>query len=356
MKILEIYLWKTLLISILMTWLALVSLDSFFSYLGELGDISPQTHYGSLQALVYIIYLIPSSLYNFFPMATLIGALMGLGQLAASSEIIAMRAAGVSIRNIMWSTLKLGIIITLLIFAFGEWVTPKTELRAKSFKLEKKDEGPAYTHGGVWAKEGNHFVHIRNTWSTEKVEGVSIFTFDMKKAKLKKILQAKRAEKHNGSWDLYDITIKNFHDNDEIEIKYVDHIQQPFLISEHFMQVTAVEPSHLSINKLSNYIKHQSHNDLNTTRLEQIYWQRFSLPLSTLVMLIIAMPFAFGSQRNAGAGQRLFVGILIGIVFILINQAISNMGLVYGFSPIVSTFSPLLLFLSIGLLMLKRIK
>ena len=355
MKILEIYLWKTLLISILMTWLALVSLDSFFSYLGELGDTKSQTHYGSLQALIYIGYLIPSSLYNFFPMATLIGALMGLGQLAASSEIIAMRAAGLSIRNIMGSSLKLGIVIALLIFAFGEWVTPKTELQAKSFKLEKKGEGPAYTHGGVWAKEGNNFIHIRKTWSKEKVEGISIFTFDTKKVGLTRILQAQKAEKHNDIWDLYDITIKIFHDNN-IQIKHLDHLQQSLLISDRFMQITAVEPSHLSINELSTYIKHQSRNELNTTRLEQAYWQRFSLPLSTIVMLIIAMPFAFGSQRNAGAGQRLFIGILIGVVFILINQAVSNMGLVYGFSPIFSTFSPLLLFLSMGLFMLKRVR
>ncbi len=355
MKILEVYLWKTLLSSIVITWFALVSLDSFFTYLGELSDTDPDTHYGALQALIYIGYLVPRSLYNFFPMAALIGALMGLGQLAASSELIAMRAAGVSIRNIMFSTLKLGLIIATFIFIFGEWVTPVAELQGKSFKLEKQDIGPAYTRAGVWVKEGKNIVHINNVWSENKLSGISIFLVDKDKGELVKVTKAKKALKKDNMWNLYDVKVITIH-KDRIDIDMDSHKEIPNLISDKFMKVTSVEPSHLSITELSSYIQHQSDNDLNTKRLEQAYWQRFSLPFSTLAMLIIAMPFAFGSQRNAGAGQRLFVGILIGIVFILINQAVSSMGLVYGFSPIFSTFSPLLLFLTIGLVMLKRVR
>lgn len=355
MKILEIYLWKTLIISILITWIALVSLDTFFSFLSELNDTDANSDYGNLQAFIYIAYMIPRSLYTFFPTATLIGALMGLGQLAATSEFIAMHAAGISIKSIMLSVLKLGLIIAVAIFAFGEWVAPASELKGKSFKIEKKEKSLAYTQAGVWVKEGNQIIHIDKAWTKEKFSGVSIYQIDTQKGRVTKIIKAESANRLGEKWKLQAVNIKLIEDG-QIDIKTRDTLLLEKLVSAKFLDIASVEAEHLSAQELAKFIEHQDKNDLNTTRLEQAYWQRFSLPISTLVMLIIAMPFAFGAQRNAGAGQRLFIGILLGVVFILINRAVSSMGIVYGFSPILSTFTPLLLFLSIGLTMLKRIK
>lgn len=355
MKILDIYLWKTLIVSILITWVALVSLDAFFSYLAELSETDPDSSYGSLQALSYIAYMIPRSLYEFFPTATLIGALMGLGQLSASSEFIAMHAAGISIKRIMLSVLKLGLVLAIAIFAFGEWLAPISELKAKSFKIAKQEKSVAYTQAGIWAKEKDNIVHIDNPWSKDKFSGISIYQIDANKGKVTQITKAKDAIKVEEKWQLSDVTVKPIHGGN-IEIIHHKTLLIDSLVSEKFIDIASVEPEHLSARELTEFIDHQNENDLNTIRLEQAYWQHFSLPLSTLVMLIIAMPFAFGSQRSAGAGQRIFVGILIGIVFILINRAMSSMGIVYGFSPILSTFTPLLMFLGIGLVMLKRIR
>ena len=357
MKILESYLWKTLSISILLTWVSLVGLDTFFYYLRELNDTSPNTRYGSLQALLYIGYMLPRSLYDFFPTATLIGALMGLGQLAATSELIAMRAAGISIKNIMFSTLKLGVIMAIFIFAFGEWVAPKAEIMGKSFKIEKQQKGMAYTEAGAWNKEGNRHIHINKVWTKDKFSGVSTYQITSKNGAFEKleIIEAETAERQGDSWLLHNVTIRSPQD-DGIIVKHQDSLVINTLVSAKMLNATSVESKHLSAKELSTFIEHQDKNDLNTTRLEQAFWQRFSTPLATLVMLIIAMPFAFGSQRSAGAGQRLFLGILVGISFFLINQAMNNIGIVYGFSPILSAFMPLLMFLSFGLIMLKRIR
>ena len=357
MKLLEGYLWKTLVISILLTWVSLVGLNTFFNYLRELNDTSSNTRYGSLQALTYIAYMLPRGLYEFFPTATLIGALMGLGQLASSSELIAMRAAGFSIKNIMFSTLKLGLLMAVLIFLFGEWVVPKAELQGKSFKVEKQQKGMAYTEAGAWNKENNQHIHIDKVWAKDKFSGISIYQVDTDDEGVERltIIEAETAEKQGDSWLLHNVTIRTPSDEGiSIERKKVYMVKA--LASPKMLSATSVESEHLSAKELSNYIKHQDENALNTTRLKQAFWQRFSTPLATLVMLIIAMPFAFGSQRSAGAGQLLFLGILVGISFFLINQAMSNMGIVYGFSPILSAFAPLLLFLSLGLILLRRIK
>ena len=349
MKILEQYLWKVLVMSILLTWVSLVGLDSFFNYLRELKQTQNQTQYGTLQALVYIGYMLPRSFYEFFPTATLIGAVMGLGQLAASSELVAMRAAGISIKNIIFSTLRLGLVMALLIFALGEWVLPQAEMTGTSFKMEKQEKGPALTKLGAWFKEGEQIIHIDKVWNQDKFLGIAIFESNQS------MTHAESATRQGQRWLLHNVVVRELN-HPEIRLKRYKNLQVDRLVPPDILDITAVDSKHLSIQELSTFIEHQDKNSLNTTRLEQAYWQRFSIPLSILVMLIIAIPFTFGSQRSAGAGQRLFFGILIGISFFLLNRAASNMGVVYGFSPIFSAFMPLIFFLGIGLIFLRRIR
>ena len=348
MKILEQYLWKVLIISILLTWVSLVGLDSFFNYLRELKQTNNDDQYGNLQALVYMVYGLPRSFYEFFPTATLIGAVMGLGQLAASSELVAMRAAGISIKNIIFSTLKLGLLMAVLIFALGEWITPQAEIYGKNFKMEKQEKGPALSEKGAWFKKGNKMIHIDKTWSKDKFLGVSIY-------QRQGMMHAETAQRQGERWILNKVTVREFKDTG-FKVKRYESLKVNSLVPPDILDIASIEAKHLSTQELATFIDHQDENDLNTTRLEQAYWQRFSIPLSILVMLIIAIPFTFGSQRSAGAGQRLFFGILIGIGFFLLNRAASNMGVVYGFSPVLSAFAPLIFFLGIGLIFLRRIR
>ena len=122
------------------------------------------------------------------------------------------------------------------------------------------------------------------------------------------------------------------------------------------LDVATVDPEQLSTNALSKIITHQKQNQLKTNKYELIYWKRYSVPLSALVMLILAMPFLFGSNRGGGSGQRVFIGIVVGILFYLANRSINELGSVYGFSPIMSAFLPSLIFLGVGLLALQRIR
>ena len=219
MKILEQYLWKVLLMSILLTWVSLVGLDSFFNYLRELKQTQDDTQYGSLQALVYIGYMLPRSFYEFFPTATLIGAVMGLGQLAASSELVAMRAAGISIKNIIFSTLKLGLLMALLIFALGEWVLPKAEITGMSFKLEKQEKGPALTELGAWFKEGDQIIHIDKAWNKDKFLGISIFKTNQS------MIHAESATRQEQGWLLHNAVVRELnHDrNSRKKISNLTH-------------------------------------------------------------------------------------------------------------------------------------
>ncbi|WGZ95235.1 MAG: LPS export ABC transporter permease LptG [Candidatus Thiothrix putei] len=355
MNHLERYLWKSVLSSILLTWLSLTLLDRFFAFLAELGDVSPDTQYGNVQALYYILMGTPKLLYDYFPTATLIGSLLGLGNLAANSELTAMRAAGISIHQIVGMTLKLGLVLVVMVFVLGEWVAPHTELAASSFKLRMQQKQLAIGNQGIWIKDGNRIINISKLWSEKKMEGLAIYTINPEAGRIDTITHAARAERDATGWVLYELTRKVIQ-TDGVRQETLAQVHEDKLIPEQVLSIAAVKPNQLAASELADFIKHQRDNELNSKRFEQAFWQHFTTPLSTLVMLIIAAPFVFSFQRNAGAGQRIFIGILIGIVFFLFNRMFGSVGIVYGIPPLLSAALPLLVFLVGGVWMLQRLR
>lgn len=355
MSILERYLWKSVLLSILLTWVSLVMLDSFFNLLSELGDTDPATHYGNLQAVYYILLGMPKRLYDYFPTATLIGSLLGLGNLAANSELTAMRAAGISIRQVVGMTLKLGLALALLVFALGEWVVPRTELAATAFKLRMQQKQLSMDEQGLWVKDGNRIVHVARLWSEYKLEGIATYDIDPEAGRIDVITHADSAERTADGWLLRNLRRQSISDSG-IRQENLPEALEPRLLPPQALTIAAVKPNQLSAVELQAFIRHQQANALNSDRFEQAFWQHFTTPLSTLVMLVIAAPFAFSFQRNAGAGQRIFIGIIIGIVFFLFSRTLGQMGIVYGIPPLLSATLPVLVFLAGGLWMLRRVR
>lgn len=350
MSRLQTYIWKSTLYSIVIVWLALTLLDSFFSFLQEIDSNSGR--YQSLEALMFVAYNIPQRMYDYFPTATLIGALLGLGQLAANNELTAMRAAGISVNNVISMMLKLGFMLMIAVIVLGEWIAPASSLKAISFKTEKQQQNIGINRGGLWLKDGHRIIHVQKAWSKSKFSGVNIYTIS---DHIDNLQYAETATKQGDQWILQNVKgrIPSEHG---IYLTHQTQMVLDKLVPASMLDIASIKAKNLSARELSTYIEHQDSNDLNTIRLEQAFWSRISTPLSTLVMLIIAIPFAFGSQRNAGAGQRLFIGILVGLIFFLLNRSMGHISIVYGFSPIFSALFPLMLFLLAGLLMLKRVR
>jgi lipopolysaccharide export system permease protein len=355
MNLIERYLWQSVLFSIVITWLSLTMLDSFFAFLSELSDVSATTRYGNLQAFYYIALGMPKRLYEYFPTATLIGSLLGLGNLAANSELTAMRAAGVAIRQIVGMTLKLGLVLALCVFVLGEWIAPPAEQAANSFKVQMQQRQLAVGEQGIWIKDGNRILNIAKLWSETRLENLSIYQINPQEGRIESITRAASAERDGQGWVMHDIKRQIIH-ADGIAHEAIAEIREDKLLPEHVLSIAAVKPNQLAARELANFIQHQRSNSLSSDRFEQAFWQHFTTPLSTLVMLIIAAPFVFSFQRNVGAGQRIFIGIIIGIVFFLFNRILGNLGIVYGIPPLLAATLPLLVFLTGGLWMLGRVR
>ena len=355
MKLLERYLWKNVLLSILVTWLSLSLLFALFDFLAELTDTKVGTRYGALQALLYVIYSLPRTLYENFPYAALIGSLMGLGNLAANSEITAMRAAGFSIRQIVMTTLKLGLVLSLLVFALGEWGVPRSETYAENFKIRMLQQELSISEEGVWLKNGKQLIHIDKVWSQTKVDGLAVYEVDEQAGGISRILKAANAERQGDNWNLQKVLDQRL-SKDGVELIQHEQLMVPNVLPENILSLATVTPDQLAARELAQFIQHQRDNALNTDRFELEYWKHFTTPLSTLVMLVLAAPLVFGFQRNAGAGQRIFIGILIGIAYLLLDRIIGRTGLVYGLPPLLSAILPMLLFSAVGLFMLGRVR
>ncbi len=354
LKIIDRYLWISTLQGLLIAWIALVLLDVFFAFISEAEKTNAL--YTTTQATIYLIYTLPARFYEFFPNAALIGTLLGLGNLAANSEFIAMRAAGLSISKIIFSVVKLGLLLAVLLFALGEWVVPNTDLQARNFKAQLKNKNIVLTGGaGLWVKDKNSIINIGSVISNKEISDVSIYTFKADHSGLESLTEIKNANANESGWDFKQVTTTVFNklgveknrDALATSVEFVD---------PSILDTATVDPNQLSSSALTKIINYQRQNDIKTDKYELIYWKRFSVPLSAIVMLILAMPFLFGSNRGGGAGQRVFIGIVVGIVFYLANRSVNELGIVYGFSPIVSAFFPSLLFFAIGLFALKRIR
>lgn len=355
MSIIERYIWKNVLFSILVAWLSIVALDSFFAFLAELNDTNPNTHYGNFQAFQYTLMGIPKRLYEHFPTATLIGSLLGLGNLAAHSELTAMRAAGVTVLQIISMTLKLGFVLALMVFALGEWVAPQAEQAANSFKVQMQKRQLAVGNQGLWFKDGNRIVHIAKVWSETKLGKLEIYLVNPERGAIESMTEAETAQYEQQTWVMRKVHQQRFLP-DGIQHTKLAELRDETLIPSNILTIAAVKPNQLSAQALAEFIQHQENNQLNSIRFKQAFWQHFTTPLSTLVMLIVAAPFVFNFQRNAGAGQRIFIGILVGLVFFLFNRTTNNIGIVYGVSPLFSAALPLLTFLVGGLWMLRRVR
>ena len=354
MKLLDKHLWKAALGGLLIAWIALVTLDVFFAFISEAGKTNEL--YSTAQAIIYLIFTLPSRFYEFFPMSILIGALLGLGSLAANSEFIAMRAAGISIKGITFSILKLGLVLAILVFILGEWIVPNTDLHARNFKAHLKNKNITLVGGnGLWVKDKDSILRIGNVLTKDRLSDISVYTFKEGYVGLKELTTVGIANNTKAGWDLTNINTSIFKES-RIQKNHQDRrIDKNFLDAE-ILTVANIKPEQLSSSELNTIIKHQKDNQLKSDKYELIYWKRYSIPLSALVMLMLAMPFLFGSNRGGGAGQRVFVGIVVGILFSLVSRSANDLGLVYGFSPVISAFFPLFIFFLVSLFFLNRIR
>jgi lipopolysaccharide export system permease protein len=353
MNKLTLYLGKTVLVSIILTLLFFVGLEFIFSLVNEVRLVGTGD-YSLGKVLAFILLSIPQSLAVLFPMAALLGTLMGLGVLAGRSELVVIRAAGWSIGNIVFAISKLALLLALTVMLVQEKVVPITDKWARQQKAWAMSSGQTLNTGfGTWMRDGKDFIYIKTVESNSHLEGITIYRFD-DNMRLLKMQEAAYADFDKGHYVLHDIKETLLTEDKVLENKIQREIWQSH-INPEILQVAGVKDlEDLTLSELHQTIQYRKANALNYKGYQLIFWQKLLRPLAILVMMFVAIPFLFGPLRSTSMGLRLLAGVLIGFVFYLFNQLFGPLTQVYPIHPFIGAILPTLLFFGFGVYLCKR--
>lgn len=352
MKIIDRYIGHNVALGILVIMLILLAFYTFVALLNEMERVGTG-HYGIIAAISYVLYTVPKRIYELFPVSALIGTLVSLGGLSANSELTAMRAAGISIMRIGQSVLRIGGILMLAVILIGEFIAPEFEQHAtRQRALALGQQIAMKGRSGFWARDGNAFINIKQIHPGGRLTGLTIYQLD-KNHRLKTQIQAAMATYYNDIWQLAGIVRRTI-SQDEIITEQFSQTTWKSLISPALLEVIMVKPDALSIIGLYNYIEYLTDNHLDASRYLQTMWTKLIDPFTTVVMVLLALPFIFGPLRSVSLTQRVLTGFLVGIFFHIINRAFIYIGQIYLFSAAFTAAFPTLLFFVITVGWLKR--
>ena len=346
MKILSQYIVKDIVIMTGIVLLALIGVQLFIQFAAELQDIGTN-HYGLLQAIIYVPLLLPGRLYEFFPMAALIGTLMGLGRLATHSELIVMRAAGVSKSQIIWVVIKAAIIMLIFITLLGEWMAPHTNYFASQYKNSAMTNNKIKnTRHGTWVRDGNNFLQIIKVDNNGKLIDINFYQFD-ENHQLLQVSYAATGNFVKGHWLFKQIKQSQFLPNQVVVREYPEQVW-PVHLNPRLIGIAGLETDQQVLSALNRYIKYRIRSGLSANEYQFAFWRRIFQPLSTIVMICLAVPFIFGPLRSVSMGLRILIGIVLGFAFYILNAFFGPISMVYHISPLLAATMPTLLLGGIG--------
>lgn len=348
------YIGRAIVATTFVALVVLLALDLLLVFINESQDVGTG-RYDLVSAFLYVLFTLPGRAFEIVPVAVLIGALLGLGALSANSELTGMRAAGVSLGRIARSVAVTGIAMLAVVVVLGEWVAPYTNQYAEETRKFAKTETTGFkSRYGFWARDGNTFVNLRELHPDGRFSGVSIYTLD-EALHLRLLIEAHQARVLDaGDWRLSGVTESRIRE-DHVAINRQDELEMPSPISSELIDLVLVEKRNLTARALVRYADYLESNNLDAAPYHLELWRRLAVPLSTMVMLLLAIPFVFGPLRSTRTGQRLFAGVMIGIAYFLLERTLSHAGHVYGLSPAIGGLATPVLFLVATLLMFRRI-
>jgi len=351
MPILDRYVGLTVLKSIVLVLAIIVGLDALSAFIDEVQNTSGQ--YTFVDVIGYVLLTVPRRIYEFVPFAALIGCLVGLGQLASTSEIVVMRSGGVSIARLVWIVMQPTLLVACAGFLIGEYVGPAMEQIAESQKAiaRSKSDRPA-RRGGVWKREGDTYFNIEAVGANDIVYGIKLLEFDSD-FRLRLALRAERAVFREEKWTMEAVVKTEFGRTRTIQTV---HASLPWDtgITPDLLSMVVIDPQFLPVTDLYRYSRYLNKQGLDADDYRLAMWKKLLQPLAVAGLVIVAISFIFGPLRDGTMGFRIFSGVIIGIVFRTVQDLLGPASLVFGFSPVLAAVLPIVLCVVAGVFMLRR--
>jgi len=338
--------------------LGFLSLFFFFDFVEEVQSVSRHaaTGYRMVHAVAYVSLMIPSHLYELMPITVLIGTIFVMSRLAQSSEYTILRTSGLDPWRALKTLLLLGVGFVVLTFAIGDYVSPIADRTAQLLRARYTGR---ITLGqtGAWLKEkqlySQYAVNVGALTADGQLRGVRIFEFDNRGFLLSMMKAETATFEENDAWTLQQVQRTDFPLNTTDSIQ-IDRAQLPILrwpnqIRSEMVSAALLKPERMSTLDLFQYIQHLQNNAQTAQRYEIEFWKKVFYPISCLVMVVLALPFAYLHFRSGSIASYVFGGVMAGISFFLLNNVFGYIGNLQNWLPWFTAALPGLIYSIISL-------
>jgi lipopolysaccharide export system permease protein len=350
-RLLTLYIVRSVLGMTAIVAMAMLAIHSFITLVTEADDIG-RGGFGVWQLAQTTFYQLPSGLALLMPIVAMIGALMGLGALGQQSELTAMRAAGFSNGRIALATLIAGAILGVLGWYVGDVLAPRGERAADAVRAAASGDSAAST-ATIWLRDGQDVLRIRRLIAADQAEAVDIYRLSAD-LKLQALVSADAARWQSDHWQLEGVRTTRFATDGHVEARQQPQDDWQGTVTPNVLELYLLEANALSITGLSKLIAYLDDNHLDAVKYRLQRWKKLIEPLTIMAMAAFAVPFAFGSLRDSGAGQRLLVGILLGVGFYVVNRVSLSLGQLYAWVPVLAAGGPTVLWAAIAAWRIRR--
>ena len=355
MNILDRYIVRTILGSVLMVGAALLMLGALFIFIGEQDDIG-SGGYTALGALWYTLLNLPIFAFDLLPIVALIGSLIGLGSLARGSEITVVRATGISIAHLAGICLLAALVLVGCAVLLGEFLGPALQQTAREQKAFSRFNNVSFGGGGAWVRDGNLILHVARQSSQSQFGGMQIFELSGDH-RLLALAQAQHATAASagskGKWMLSDYAESRFSGDTVSKSAPSQHVLQSN-VTAGFLGLAIENPDQLTNRALWRLISYYRANSLDAREYVFAFWSRIARTVAVIFSVLLAIPFVLGSLRSTGTGTRMLMGLVLGIGFFLLEKLIESGTVVFNLNPVVLAWLPTTLLALVTLALLAR--
>lgn len=349
------YLAREIYLATAFVLVAFLGLFAFFDLINELRDVGKAT-YRIQHAFVFVLLSIPGHIYELAPIAVLIGTLYALAHLASNSEFTVMRTSGFSPWQAGATLARIGIVFVLLTILVGEALTPFAERAAQQIRLAALGSvvGQEF-RSGLWVRADRRFVNIKEVRPDSTLSGIRLYEFDSD-YHLLSISEAKGGSYAGDKrWRLEEVVETRFASTGTT-VRKLEEMEWQSVLTPEVLSVLMVDPQKMSAWNLFAYTRHLSQNKQRTERYEIALWKKLVYPFAALVMMALALPFGYLQVRHGGVGLKVFLGIMLGVLFHALNSVFSHLGVLQHWPPLASALMPSLIFLAAAVGMMYTVE
>ena len=352
-NIIDRYIGKTVLTVIILVAIVLLAIAAIITFVDQTRHIGD----GNIDfafLMWYILLQLPQLLVMLFPIAVLIGTVVGLGMLAKNSELVIMQCSGMSKAQIILSSCKLIVPIVIVITILGQTAVPLIQQYATNEYSMAESQGRVTRTGwGIWLRDGNDFVSIRAIMSDQSLHEIKRYEFEG--INLKRLVSAESAIYNTGSqqWDMFNVSFISYDDHVITKgFQEVDHWS--LYLNPERMEIFNLANRDFTVFELYDYINYLESNNIDSSQYRVEFYKKMVLPLAVVVMLLLGASTVFGPLRSVPMSARVLSGMVLGFVFYMTNEVVPNFTTILGFNPWIGVLLPSAVFILLSLLLLSR--